>query len=103
MRNRQGFKYLFSPLYVIPLNFILHFISTPNPFPYDNLGLYPIPTLTLTRLHTPRGLHFLENLNLPILSTQDRDQVEKPVALEEFHNAARLLKKGQSPGLDGRS
>ena len=76
---------------------------TSYPFPYSNLALYPIPTLTLTRLHTPRGLHFLENLNLPILSTQDRDQVEKPVALEEFHNAARLLKKGQSPGLDGRS
>lgn len=44
---------------------------------------------------------FLKNLNLPILPEEDRDLLEEPLWLEEFHNAAKSLKKGKSPGPDG--
>lgn len=44
---------------------------------------------------------FLENLNLSILSAQDRDLLEEPLTLKEFHNAAESLREVQSPGPGG--
>ncbi len=44
---------------------------------------------------------FLSHLNFPTLPISAQKSLDAPLTLEELHNAAKLLQKGKSPGLDG--
>ncbi len=44
---------------------------------------------------------FLSHLNLPTLPISAQESLDALLTLEQLHNAAKLLQKGKSPGLDG--
>lgn len=44
---------------------------------------------------------FLDNVHLPTLNDADRAGLDKSITLHELHEAAKSLKRGKSPGIDG--